>query len=172
MKFQYYFSPVVAAVAIALGATSALGESTPTQEKTIFCETSSGTPTTMAKTAEGGSLPIFHWRTDALPEYLNSEQLCQDVSDKLQTYSSEGGRVSSFKTHEQAGLPAVCAEETAGNCSLVLFTLEPSDNLVESNRILDSILDSNLKQDKFYSTERGVQSHGYKVKLWSLLGWF
>ncbi len=170
MKFQYYFSPIVAAIAIALGTTSALGEPLPTQEKTIFCETSSKTPTTMAKTAEGASLPIFHWRTEALPEYLNSEQLCQNVSDKLQTYSSEGGRVSSFKTHEQAGLPVICAEATIGNCSLVLFTLAPSDNLLESNRVLDSILDSNLKQDKFNSAERGVQSHGYKVNLWTLLG--
>lgn len=170
MKLQY-FSPVFAAAAIALGTPPALSDSAPTQGKTIFCQIRNGTPTTIARTADGESLPLFHWRTDALPDSLNPQQLCQDVSEKLQNYYAEGGQISSFRTHEQAGLPAVCAEATVGRCSLVLFTLAPTGNLVESNNVLDGILDSKLKQGQIPLTERGVQSHGYQVSLWDLLGW-
>jgi hypothetical protein len=169
MKLKY-ISPILAVVTLTLTAASVLSASNTTEKKTIYCETSSETPTTMAKTLDGGKLPIFHWRTEALPDYLNPEELCTQVSEKLQTYSTQGYQLSSFQTHKQNGLPVICAEETVGNCNLVLFTLEPSKTLSESNRLLDKILDDSLKGEEISSTERGVQFHGYKVNFWDLLG--
>ena len=164
-----YLSPIFAAGAIAVGATSVLGESTVNQEQKIFCESNNGIPTTVAM-VQGETKPIFHWRSDALPQSANPQELCQNVSAKLESYPTQENQLS-FGSHDQGGLPAICAEATPGKCNLVLFTLAPAENPIEEgNRVLEAILDSNLQRDKQISTARGVQSISYPVTFWQLLG--
>ena len=169
MKFKY-ISLILASIAIALTATPVLTASTNNSNQTIYCQSDGETPTTIAKKADGQDLTIFHWRNEVLPEYLNPQQLCQEVSQKLQTYATEGNQLSSFKTYDLDGIPLICAEEIAGNCSLVLFTLNASSSQGDSNMILRQILDESLKGEEIISTERGVQFYGYKVNFWTLLG--
>jgi hypothetical protein len=135
----------------------------------IFCQVNNGTPTTIVRNKEGKTQSIFHWRTDALPKATNSQQLCNDVSAKLDKYWAE---VSSFTSSEIGGLPAVCAGEQ-GECSLVLFTLAKAEEPQEvSADVLAGILDDSLKQNKQepVSSTRGVQSAFYPVSFWQLLG--
>lgn len=139
-------------------------------DQTIYCQSNDGTPTTRAKRVDGEDLTIFHWRNEALPEYLNPQQLCEEVSQKLQDYATEGNQLSSFKTHNLDGIPLICAEENIGSCSLVLFSLNASNNQADSNILLGQILDENLQAEEIVSIERGVQFYGYKVNFWSLLG--
>lgn len=162
-------SPIFAVSAIAIGATSAWSESTVTQEQKIFCESNNGTPTTVAM-VQGETKPIFHWRADVLPASANPQELCQNVSTKLAAYPAQEKQLS-FGSHDQGGIPAICAEATPGKCNLVLFTLAPAENPIEEgNRVLKGILDSDLEQNKQISNARGVQSISYPVTFWQLLG--
>ena len=169
MKFKY-LSLILTSMALTFTASPVLTASTNNSNATFSCQTENETPTTIAKKADGQDLTIFHWRNEVLPEYLNPQQLCEEVTQKLQTYATEGHQLSSFKTHDLDGIPLICAEETAGDCSLVLFTLNASNNQRESNLILGQILDDTLKGEEIISVERGVQFYGYKVNFWSLLG--
>lgn len=139
-------------------------------DQTIYCQSNNGTLTTRAKRVDGDDLTIFHWRNEILPEYLNPLELCEEVSQKLQDYALEGNQLSSFKTHNLDGIPLICAEENIGSCSLVLFSLNASNNQADSNILLGQILDEDLQAEEIVSIERGVQFYGYKVNFWNLLG--
>ncbi|AFZ37218.1 hypothetical protein Sta7437_3722 [Stanieria cyanosphaera PCC 7437] len=159
-------SPILAAGAIALSAIPAFGESTQSSNRNVFCQVNNGIPTTVAN-VQGEIKSIFHWRNEVLPKSANAQQLCNSVSAKLANYSSLKG----FGGHDQGGLPTICAENSPGECSLVLFTLAPTDNAIdESERVLAGILDSGLAKDKQVSNARGIQSTYYPVDFWYLLG--
>ncbi|GAB4229964.1 MAG: hypothetical protein Kow0049_11660 [Stanieria sp.] len=163
-------SPILAVGAIALGATTAFGESTQSSNPAIFCQVNNGTPTTVAN-VQGETKSIFHWRSEVLPKSQNAQQLCERVSAKLDNYSSLNNSSLGFGGQDQGGLPTICAEESPGECSLVLFTLAPTDNaLDESERVLAGILDPELAKDKQVASARGIQSTFYPVSFWDLLG--
>lgn len=165
-----YLSPILASIAIAFTITPAVTASTNNSNKDIYCRSDSETPMTIAKKADGQELTIFHWKEGALPESLNPQQLCEEVSQKLQDYATEGNHLSSFKTYDLDNIPLICAEANPGYCSLVLFSLDASNTQADSNLLLGEILDDSLKQEEIISVQRGVQFYGYKVNLWSLLG--
>lgn len=157
-------SPICAGVALAMGFTSTFAKSSVAANQTIFCENSNGVLTTMARTVEGQNLPIFHWRAENLPKDSNLQQICHSVSTKLDNYLAQGSVLSSFGSYDQLGLPAICAEAQPNQCSLVLLTLAPTqDPINKSNRLLDNILDEQLKQEKRISSNRGVQYFGYNI---------
>lgn len=164
-------SPIIAAAAIAVGATPAMSEAN-APEANIFCQMQGNTPTTVARTQNGDLMPIFHWKNEALPVSMNGQQLCQDVANKLENHFASGREVVAFSSHDLM-LPTVCAEETLNQCDLVLFTLPPTENsaIDESNRVLDEILDSRFKTETTASTKRGVQSTRFEMPqgLWQLI---
>ena len=163
-------SPICAGVAIAMSATPVFAESSISSNRIIFCEDSHGVLTTMARTAEGKNLPIFHWQSKSLPKSFNLQQLCNNVSAKLDNYITQGSVLSSFGSYEQLGLPTICAEAESARCSLVLFTLPPTDNPInQSNKVLENILDNQFKQEKQVSNVRGIQSIHYRASVFGLL---
>ncbi len=182
MKFKH-FSPILAAASLALGATSAWGESQASQTNKVgnfYCTNNNGNIATVAKNKQGGEQAIFRWSAEAmndkaLSKSLNGQQLCQDVATKLDNYIANGGRIAAFNTYHKDKLPpAICAtatETSADSCNLVLFTLEPGASLADSNRVLDNLLDSRWKQEKIASAsnERGVQAITRKVNFMELL---
>ena len=164
-------SSICATVALAMGATSAVAESNTSANHLIFCTSSKGTPITMARTVEGKNLTIFHWRSEVLPKSLNPQQLCDSVSAKLNKYAVQGEQIAAFRSYDQGGLPAVCAEINPGECSSVLFTLAPSEHPIDaSNKVLEGILDDQLKQERRVPNTRGVQGFAYPVSFWKLMG--
>ncbi|MGK7894975.1 MAG: COP23 domain-containing protein [Xenococcus sp. (in: cyanobacteria)] len=165
-----YLSLIFASIVITFAPNQVLNASTNDSNSTFHCKTEGETLTTIAKKADGSELTIFHWKDEVLPQALNSQDICQEVSQKLQVYSTEGDRVSSFKTYDMGGVPAICAEEQVGVCSLVLLTLDANFTQVDSNSILQGILDDSLKGEEITFNERGIQSYGYKVSFWDLLG--
>jgi hypothetical protein len=181
MKFKT-LSPIFAAGAIALSATSAFGENKATQTNNFYCANNNGTLSTMVKNQEGGGQPIFNWSAQsmndkALPKSFNAQQLCQDVANKLDSRISKGGSIAAFSTHQTEGVPPmICAksDDTAvDSCNLVLFSLEPGSTSADSHRVLNKILDQRWKQDQIASAsnERGVQALiGYKVDIFKVLG--
>jgi hypothetical protein len=172
-------SPILAVGTILVGASSAFGEPSTTSNQNVFCQVNNGVPTTMAKTNEGKKLAIFHWRNDALPESANAQQLCNDVSAKLNNYPTQGEQLSFFGAAID-NLPAICAgnQQAAeqGNCNSVLFTLATADNSEIAKKVSDNvlagILDDSLRQGKQMPTSstRGVQSPFYPVNFWTLMG--
>ncbi|MGK7894973.1 MAG: COP23 domain-containing protein [Xenococcus sp. (in: cyanobacteria)] len=166
MKIKY----LLASIVIALATTTVSKASTNDSNQTFHCQTDGETITTVAKKADGEDLTIFNWRREVFPEDLNIQNLCESVSQKLESYATEGNQLSSFRTYNFNGIPLVCGEEDGSNCSLVLFSLNSNDDQRESNLILQQILDDGLKVEDIKHVERGIQFYGYKVDFWSLLG--
>lgn len=167
MKMKLW-SPVLAGAVIIMSAASAIGQSQSPGIK-FTCETRNGIPTTMATASQAKSQAVFHWRADPWFHNRSPEQLCQEVSKKLQSYYDGGGQGSSFNVHETAiNRQAICVESSNGNsCSRTLFTLASNYDREESEKVLDRILDSKLKTAS--SQERGDHRRINRVSLWALL---
>lgn len=176
MKIKY-ISALLTTSAIVLGASSGWAETSSEPRLNFACQIKEGVPTTVAQKADGDiSVPVFHWKNEALPVESDAQQLCARVSAKLEDYSAQGYDLSNigFGGAEQVGLPAICT--TGGvnqDCSLVLFTLAPAEQPVRvANEVLSAILDKNLQGNKRVSKDgkRGVQSFSYEVDFWQMLG--
>ena len=169
-----YLSSLLTTAALALGMTLVGGVPTVASDPVFSCQLNEGSLTTVATTNDGARQPVFHWNQDQVTTLANPQQLCDSVSQKLNNYLADGNDLSSvtFKAQEQMGLPAVCIAEQDNQCSLLLFTLEPSSRpRIFANNTLASILDPNLQTNPIKSQDRGVQSTAYKVNFWQLLGW-
>ena len=168
-----YISACLATGLLALGASPSWAESSSASKLSFSCQDNQGIPTTVAhKSSEESALPVFHWKTEALPTSMDAQQLCDRVSAKLEDYSAQGYDLSGFSSAEQAGLPAICATDGKNDqCSLVLFTLAPADNPVNmAHGVLSTILDKSLQANKLVSSDRGVQSFSYQVNFWDMFG--
>lgn len=171
MKIKHPFLRSLLASAIAvIGAASASGQSS---ETTFFCQTMAETPTTIAQTKKGNLQPIFHWKSESLPEGTNPDQLCNTASQQLENYLASESDFSAinFKSTKLDKIPVICATGESNDCNLVLITLPPAEQPIETaNLVLDSILEPKLQGNRLVSNERGVQSIYYKINLWQLLG--
>ncbi len=175
MKIQHsrYLLSLLAISAIALATTPAFGESDLSSEKTFFCQTKDNVPTTLAKTSNGQVLPIFHWKSEALPPKTDLQQTCDFVSEKLENYlaSEEDLAAVSFKSTRLENIPAICLAGENKDCNLVLLTLLPVEKPIETaNAVLESILDPQLQANKAVYNDRGIQSTAYSIDFWQLLG--
>ena len=175
MKIQHsiLILSFAATSAIALANTSVRGESNLSSKKTFFCQTNNNTPTTLAKTNDGQIVPIFHWKPEALPPQTNLQQTCDLVSEKLDNYlvSEEELATVSFKSAKLENIPAICLAGENKNCNLVLLTLLPVEEPIETaNGLLESILDPQLQANKAAHNDRSIQSTAYPIDFWQLLG--
>ena len=168
-----YLSSLLTTATLAFGMTIVAGESTIASESVFSCQLNEGNLTTIVTSNDGVSQPVFHWNRDRVTNLANQQQLCDSVSQKLNSYLAGGKNLSSvtFKPLESMGLPAVCLTEQDKECSLLLFTLEPSFRpQIVANNVLASILDENLQTIPIRFQERGVQSTAYQVNFWHLIG--
>lgn len=169
-----YLSSLLTTAALALGMTLVGRAPTLASQPVFSCQLNEGSLTTVATNNDGVWQPVFHWNRDQVTDLANPQQLCDSVSQKLNNYLAEGNDLSSvtFRAQESMGLPAVCVAEQYQQCSLLLFTLEPSPKPDRfANAALASILDRDLQTSPIQSQDRGVQSTAYKVNFWQLLGW-
>lgn len=172
-------SAILAVGAMTVATTSTVANSAETPQLNFACEISQGVPTTVAQYAgDDKKQPVFHWKEEILASKSTSspQQLCEMVSQKLESYSAEGYDLSklNFVGTAQGGLPVICAN-TAGvpECSKVLLTLAPAEQAdIVADKVVSAILDPNLQHQKetVGSNDRGVQSFAYQVDFWSLLG--
>ncbi|MGK7872546.1 MAG: COP23 domain-containing protein [Xenococcaceae cyanobacterium] len=108
-------------------------QSVPTSETSISfrCETSSGTPITVARISESDSQKdqhVLRWVTQHFPDSSKAQELCRTVAAKLQNYYDTGELKNMSLVLDQ---PVVCVEENQdSSCTpdRVLFTLETTDN--------------------------------------------
>ena len=171
-----YLSALLAIVPIALGASSAMADSSDTPQFNFSCQMSEGIPTTVAQLSSEVQLPIFHRKQDALNNRSSStpQQLCDSVTAKLKEYSDQGydlSQISFVGTHTEQ-MPLVCANtsRTTG-CNKVLFTLGATEKPeITADEVVAAILDPRLQQNKLVKRDRGVQSTSYQVNFWQLLG--
>ncbi len=157
---------------LAIAATSVSAEPNLASEKTIFCQLKNNTLTTLVKSSNNKVLPIFHWKEKALPVETDLQQMCDRVAEKLENYLASTANLSdvSFKSVKLENIPTICLSEDNNSCNLVLFTLAPDPEPVETaNRVLELILDPKLKDNRIISSERGVQSTSYSISFWELL---
>ncbi|MDJ0596274.1 MAG: COP23 domain-containing protein [Pleurocapsa sp. MO_226.B13] len=165
-----YLSSLLTTATLAFGMTLVVGVAAKAVDPVFSCQLNEDSLTTVVTTNDGLSQPVFHWNRAGVN---NQQQLCDSVSQKLNNYLAEGNNLSSvtFKPHESMGLPAVCLTEKDQECSLLLFTLEPSSSpLILANHTLSSILDEDLQTSPIRYQERGVQRTAYKVDFWQLMG--
>lgn len=163
---------------MALGTSPAIANSPDVPELKFSCQVRDGVPMTVAQTVgSDAKLPIFHWKEAALAYKTDDtpQQLCNDVTAKLEDYSAQGYDLSniSFIGTEQTGIPVICASATSGTseCSKMLLTLRPSEQpAMVADEVVTAILDQSLQKNKVQHRDRGVQSTSYQVDFWSLLG--
>lgn len=171
-----YLSALLVSSVLSFSATAAFAESSQPLEMNFSCQVKEGIPTTVAQKVHGNkSVSVFHWKSEALPDSADAQQLCDRVSAKLEDYSAQGYDLSTigFTSSEMAGLPSICAAGEDGDCSVVLFTLSPAEKPIDAaNDVLTAILNKDLQgnQVKPRNNIRGVQSITYQVNIWSLLG--
>ena len=183
MKSQYLVS-FSASTAIALSAVLMAGKPATASKAVFHCQSNEGMPTTVAKSSNGAEQPIFHWNLDQNSTSANPEQLCDSVTQKLNTYAAEGNDLSSLTFNassnfdpedwESPEFPAVCVAGEKEPCALELFTLNPVEGnkspVEVASNALDSILDPALQSAPSKSKTRGVQNTAYEVNFWQLLG--
>jgi hypothetical protein len=163
-----HLSPLFVASALALGAAPAFGEASSNTGVKFSCQINNeGVPTTVATQSNGEVKPVFHWNnSEILKQQSSPQQLCNSVSSKLDQYPEVN-----FKPYDQAGVPAICVSSSENTCDSVLFTLEPTDNpLNTADRVLADILDKDLQSNPTTTVDRGLQSTSYKVDFWTLFG--
>jgi hypothetical protein len=174
-----YLSALLVTGTMALGISPAMANSSDAPKLDFSCQVSNNVPMTVAQTAGSETkLPIFHWKESALAYKTDAtpQQLCNDVTAKLEDYSAQGYDLSkiSFIGTEQEGIPVICASATSGTseCSKMLLTLDKAEQpAIVADEVVTAILDQSLQKNKVeYKGDRGVQSTSYQVDFWSLLG--
>ncbi|MEQ8994893.1 MAG: COP23 domain-containing protein [Coleofasciculus sp. B1-GNL1-01] len=93
------------------------------QDVTFFCGTSEGVPATLARTSQG-VVPMILWNSpDINTSGSTAAELCQDVSQKLQT-SYQNGEFNYISTRRVDGQTVAClVENEVGGCRESLFAL-------------------------------------------------
>lgn len=161
---------------LALGASSAMADSSDTAQFSFSCQVSGGIPTTVAQpTGSENTLPIFSWKQDILANRTpdTPQKLCDKVAAELQSYSATGYDLSqiSFVGTEQAGLPAICATTAGKDCKKMLVTLKSVEQpSIVAQDVVSAILNPDLQGNKTVFRDRGVQATSYQVNFWDLFG--
>ena len=153
--------------AAALFISPAWGELDTTSKITFTCKNIQDVPITIAKNSEGKTLPIFHWKKEALTTIKTTPQeLCLRATAKLNEYVTEGYDLSElwFTNSQEADLPAICVAEKNFGCDLVLFTLAPVEKPTDAaSQALETILDRKLQVNK--SDKTATTSMSYSISL-------
>lgn len=119
----------VSALAIAFLSPSALSQPSAAEETTFFCGTSKGVPATIARTSRG-EVSMILWNSSTLPKSGDTPQnLCEDVSQKFQTYYNNGTLKYITTERRNGQLVACVAQEENGSCSgEPLFSLNSNES--------------------------------------------
>ncbi|GGA07050.1 COP23 domain-containing protein [Okeania sp. KiyG1] len=143
MKLKSILS-AIAASAVAIGSIATFSQSSFAQRgKTVyFCgKSSTGIPTTYARTASGKRIPIISWQKPWSNEFT-PEKRCQIVSQKFQKAEEEG--VLNYLTSAVASNSnVICGTRRYGGpCNIVLFTLRDED---QPNEVLGALFGTGFK---------------------------
>lgn len=133
---------------VASAATPGFGQTSPAEHISVKCETVNSVPTTVARSSKE-SRAVFHWSQKDLPASVNANNLCQDVSKRLEAYLNRDRNqlsTASFDTDVKAGIPTVCWKTAPDQCKEVLFTLpamsdKSKGERYEINNVLFNIID-------------------------------
>jgi hypothetical protein len=119
----------VSTFAIAFLSASVLSQPTTAEETAFFCGTSQGVPATIARTPRG-EVPIIFWNSSTLSKSGDMPQkLCEEVSQKFQTYYKNGTLKYITTERKNGQLVACVAQEENGSCSgEPLFSLNSNES--------------------------------------------
>ncbi|MGB7440612.1 MAG: COP23 domain-containing protein [Coleofasciculaceae cyanobacterium] len=95
------------------------------EETTFFCGTTEGVPATIARTSQG-EVAMVLWSAEQLNQPdSNPEQLCQEASQRFQTYYNQGklNYITTGRVNRQN--VACVAQQEGGACNGFLFALNP-----------------------------------------------
>ncbi|MBW4495275.1 MAG: COP23 domain-containing protein [Oscillatoria princeps RMCB-10] len=125
MKTQL-FGPLLAGLALALGALAAISQPVRAQTTTYFCDKSKGgVPATFARNATGKKIEVIRWEKEW--GGITREDRCQIVSARFQS-ASEQGILGFLTSGVKNGENVLCAaKEYGAPCSQLLFTLRKED---------------------------------------------
>jgi len=103
----------------------------------FVCSSVGGVPTTTASMADGRSVPVIRWTSNAFDGAgWTPERRCQEVSSRFTTYHRDG-RLNYITTGRINGLPVICtAASNGGPCDGLLYTLKPGQNATATLRNL------------------------------------
>jgi hypothetical protein len=111
--------------------------------KSFLCSNIGGVPTTIAATADGRSVPVIRWTSNAFDAAgWSPERRCKDVSVRFENYNRQG-RLKFITTGRMNDLPVICTTSSVGGgCDGLLYTLKPGQNATTTLR---NLLDVRVK---------------------------
>ena len=114
-----------------------LAQSTPGQ-KGFFCDTSTGTPTTLYQNSQGIREPWIKWESDTFSGAgYDPLRRCTEVSSRLETYR-QNKQLKYITGGTMNSQPVICtASQVNGRCEGLIFTLKPGQDVIATlNKLL------------------------------------
>ena len=131
------FTGLIALCSSFLAPQTALSQPAPGQ-RGFFCDTSTGTPTTLYQNSQGSREPWIKWESDVFSGAgYDPVKRCTEVSGRLETY-----RQNKQLKYITAGImnrqQVICtASQVNGRCEELIFTLKPNQDAVTTlNKLL------------------------------------
>ncbi len=141
MKTQSFVGGVMGLAIAATAATANLTQPATAQSvrTQFYCGTSQGVPTTIVRGSRG-NLPVIRWTSTAFPPPYTPDERCRIVSQRFQAYH-DNGTLNYITTGMMNRQPVVCiARRQGGDCTDLLFTLQPGITPTQARRTLERLL--------------------------------
>lgn len=157
--------PLLTSTLVTLSIFPAWAKSETLSDITFVCEDNQGIPVTVAKNNAGTTQAIFHWKQAALPTQAIPQEVCERVTEKLNSYVNQSNNLSELwiQPSEIAHLPVICADRQPKNCEVVLFSFSPSEiSTPTAHYTLEKILDRKMIDEYIYEF---AEKPGFLVKI-------
>ena len=131
------FTGLIALCSSFLAPQTALSQPAPGQ-KGVFCDTSTGTPTTLYQNTQGSREPWIKWESDVFSGAgYDPLRRCTEVSGRLETYR-QNKQLKYITGGIMNSQPVICtASQVNGRCEGLIFTLKPGQDVIATlNKLL------------------------------------
>ncbi|MBE9146888.1 COP23 domain-containing protein [Planktothrix mougeotii] len=131
------FTSLIALCSSFLAPQRALSQPAPGQ-RGFFCDTSTGTPTTVYQNSQGSREPWIKWESDAFSGAgYDPLRRCTEVSGRLETYR-QNKQLKYITAGMMNSQQVICtASQVNGRCEGLIFTLKPNQDAVTTlNKLL------------------------------------
>ena len=131
------FTSLIVLCSSCLTPKTALSQPAPGQ-RGFFCDTSTGTPTTLYQNSQGSREPWIKWESDTFSGAgYDPLRRCTEVSSRLETYR-QNKQLKYITGGIMNSQPVICtASQVNGRCEGLIFTLKPGQDVIATlNKLL------------------------------------
>jgi len=136
MKFSFFGKWMIAGTVITgtiLGISDGSNAQPAPSQSGFWCDTSSGTPSTLYRNLQGGVEPWIRWTSNTFAASgWDPLTRCQEVSARLETYRRQK-RLNYITIGRMNNLNVICtASQVNGRCEGLIYTLKPGQDPIQT----------------------------------------